>query len=138
MIAAVSPTSASSRNGTPAPRSDRASKPPARLAGSLDTSRPYCTNLRPKHSLGDQGSGLHAKHFRDPFGAHRTGPQDARGGSGQVDDRRRGLLLRRTRVEIDVDEIAELAARLVGVHGGRAAGDVGARYRDGPHLAQQV
>ena len=58
-------------------------------------------------------------------------------GPGQVDDCGGGLLLGRTRVEIDVDEVAELAARLVGVDRGRTAGDVGAGYRHGPHLTQQ-
>ena len=44
----------------------------------------------------------------------------------------------RSGVEIDVDKIAELAARLVGVHRGGLAGDVGAGHRHRSHLAQQL
>src|ERR1700759_4269193 len=99
MIAAVSPTSASSRSGTPAPRSARACKPPIRvarsLAGPLDTTetvrhlpKSSILALRRRCRLGDQASGVHAEHFGDALDADRAGSQDAWGDSGQIDDRR--------------------------------------------------
>src|ERR1700691_6467609 len=145
MIAAVSPTSASSRSGTPAPRSEKANKPPARLVTSLDTTRPYCTNLRPEQPrcssadretraknvpgrrsgarsrLCDQTCRFQPEDFCDPLNAHRARPQDSRISSGEVDDRRSGLQHGRTRVEIDVDEITKLIARLLGVNRGGPA-----------------
>src|SRR6202161_3203504 len=144
MIAAVSPTSASSRSGTPAPRSDRACKPLIRLARSLawrDTTRPYGTFLRPQYlccRLGDQTSGVSSEHFRNPLDAHRPGAQNARGDPGQVNDRRGSALLTAAPVEIDVDEIAELAAGFVGVRRGRATGDAGTRHRHRTDCTQQL
>src|ERR1700722_357499 len=117
MIAAVRPTNASSRSGTPALRSDKARKPPARLVTSLDTCRPYCTNLRGRAAgSGSKSSSqtrrVQPQHLADALSSYRTWSQDPWRGSGQVDDRRCGLLRGRTRVEVNLDEIAELAAGL--------------------------
>src|SRR3954454_10778518 len=102
MIAAVNPTRANSRNGTPALRSERASKPPARLATSLDISRPYFTNLR--RLSGDQAGRVHTQYLGNAFGAHRSLAQDARSVSAQVENRRGGLLCGRSGVEVSVDK----------------------------------
>src|SRR6202012_4881471 len=125
MIAAVSPTSASSRNGTPAPRSDSASRPPARLYGTT-------TCIQFRGGSAGQTRSVQAEYRGDTLGADRSGPQNARLRPGEVQDRRGGLLRGRTGVEIDVDEVAELPACVVGVYGRRGAGDVGAGYSHRP------
>src|ERR1700759_1015953 len=111
MIAAVSPTSASSRNGTPAPRSDSASRPPARL---------YCTTTV-FNSAADQPVKLAAS--RPSTGvipSALTGPDRRMGGSDPARSR--------------TGEAAERPPRIVGVDGRRRAGDVGAGYRHRPDL----
>src|ERR1700753_4266390 len=138
MIAAVSPTSASSRKGTPAPRSARASSPPARLSAPLTIRKTVLH--RPEIELSRSAGetfGVDAEHLGDPLGADRAGSQDARLVRGQVEDGRGGLLGRLAAVEVDVDQVAQLLTGIAGVHGGRATGDVGARDGHRPDLAQQ-
>src|SRR4030088_1980449 len=108
MVAAVSPTSASSRSGTPAPRSDNA----RRLSAAKTTGEPYCTTLS---SIGERCR-VNAQHLGDVVGADWTGAKDARGGVGEVDDRRRRLLFGRSAVEVDLDQVAELTAGVIGGH----------------------
>ena len=57
-------------------------------------------------------SGRHTRrvepeHVRDPLRAHRARSQDPRAFPGEVDDRRRGLLSGRTRVEVNLDDNTE-------------------------------
>src|ERR1700727_1018376 len=141
MIAAVSPTSASSRNGTPAPRSDKASTPAATLSAPLTIRktvlhRPEIDLSCPGGSAG-QSPGVQTEYRADALGADRSRSQDAWFGSGQVQDGRGSLLSRRTGIEIDVDEVAQLPAGVLCVDGGRTAGDVGAGDRHRPDLTQQ-
>src|SRR4051812_45894391 len=101
MIAAVTPTSASSRNGTPAPRSESASSPPATFCTSLTTG---CTVLDNVESDGQstlgrgssgrgQGVDIDTEHLGDGLGGHGTLSEYPRAVAGEVDDRRCGLLL---------------------------------------------
>src|SRR4030081_388919 len=128
MIAAVRPTSASSRSGTPAPRSDNA----RRLSAAKTTGDPYCTTLR---SSGERCR-VNAQHLGDVVGGDWTGAKDARGGAGEVDDRRRRLLFGRPPVEVDLYKVAELTPGVVGGHRGWATGDVGAGDRHRADLSQ--
>src|ERR1700722_8184399 len=110
MIAAVRPTSASSRKGTPAPRSARASRPPARLSAPLTIRktvmhRPEIELSRPPRSAG-QTHGIQAEHLGDTRGADRAGSQDARFGGGRAQARRGGPRGRGPGVEVAVDQVA--------------------------------
>ena len=87
------------------------------LATAHHRDEPYWTNLRPATR---RGSGLQRDSASTPSTSAMplrrvTGPcaQDARLRAGEVDDRRRRLLFRRPAVEIHLDEIAELIARVV-------------------------
>src|ERR1043165_272331 len=97
MIAAGGPTSANSRSGTPAPRSDRARSPELTAgitASPADiTDEPYCSKLRSLRRCCCERGDFHADDPGDVRRADRTGAQDARLDAGEVDDGGGGLLL---------------------------------------------
>src|SRR5262245_30145461 len=86
MIAAVSPTSASSRNGTPAPRSDSASRPPEdRSAGEVSIARSLTTRatvLDEGESVRLAHGGVHPRTALPAVAHHPRGPS-----AGSVDER---------------------------------------------------
>ena len=144
MIAAVRPTSASSRSGTPAPRSDSASShrrsgyvagPPDDRTGA--TVMAETPGRRPAQAVSVSASTPST--LGDGRGAS-PGPRAARAGWAPV----RSTIVEAAccsdgpAVEVDLDEIAELVARLGGGDGGGPAGDVGAGHRHRTDLAQQL
>ena len=137
MIAAVRPTSASSRSGTPAPRSDSASSPLVRLHVHHRMNR-TATNLSSESRRASRRVRRRPEHFRDRVGADRARPEDARMSAGEVDDRGGRLLFRRPGVEIDLDEVTELVAGVVDGDRRGLAGDVGAGHRHRTYLAQHL
>src|ERR1700738_2860343 len=64
-------------------------------------------------ALGRERVGLEAEHGGDLVGADGPLAQDVGGRAGQVDDRGRGLLLRRPCVQVDPYELAELTTGVV-------------------------
>ena len=84
------------------------------------TAEPYGTRLQIYSGLRSaRRRRVDAEHAGDGRDRHRALAQHPRLGAGEVDDRRRGLLLGRTTVEVHLDQVAELFA---GLGGGDAAG----------------